>query len=408
MQNEQTVFYSVTNQKLGVEYTVNTTPYNAYFPYTVAFTYLNVSDYPAGIYVTPISPANGTIVDRDSVNASVADYVRLNVSTGSASTLNITFKANLTSPAIGGQTNLTIGYNTTDASGYAVFNWNPNISYYAGNYTWWGEANTTYTVNGSNTVLVYGGFNLTFQHDSQNPSSSYVLGNNVTVNATLRSLGPESPLQLNSTYLASLNATIRKNSTDTALINLTYRTAMSGNWSGNYTLTASDPLSGNSYNVSLNATANYFFANSTNFTRSFDVVTNVTVSITLYEIPINYGNQNPGETITANVGAGFPMIISVDSITNVNTDVYIKSNQTNMTGQVQGMAIMVQNVTFANNSQGQNNKTLNISYQLLKNNIPVNFTSGTNVSTYWWMYVPSVVVPDTYSGGVSVIANQTA
>jgi len=391
---------------------INASLYNASKDYLMFMTNVSagqstiiISKPPSGIYVTPISPANETMVDRDSVNASVADYVRLNISTDSGSTVNITFKANLTNPTIGGQTNLTIGYNTTSA-GYAVFNWDPNISYYAGNYTWWGEANATYIINGTKTVLVYGGFNLSFQHDTINPGSSYVLGDNVTVNATLRSFGPESPLQLNSSYLASLNATIRKNSTDTALINLTYRETMAGNWSGNYTLKYNDPLSGDPYNVSLNATANYFFANTTNFTRSFDVLTNVTISITLYGIPVNYASLDPGITSNASILNGFPMIVSVDSITNVNVDVSIKSSETNMTGPGSNY-ILVQNQTFANNSVGTNSKSLNISYQSLRNNIPVNFTAGTNVSCYWWLTVPNYTSPGIYNNTIVVYSNQT-
>jgi hypothetical protein len=359
------------------------------------------------IAVSPSSPANGTIVDRDSVDAGTADYVALVVNTNTQSTVNITFKVNLTDPAIDGQTNLTIGYNVTNTTGQAFFVWDPNISYYAGNYTWWGEANVSYVVNGTRTVLVYGGFNLTFQHATQNPGSSYVLGDKVTINATLKSFGPETPLQINSTYFASLNATIRKNASDTAIINLTYRVPMNGNWSGNYTLTSSDPLSGDPYNVSLNASANYFFTNTTDFTRAFDVVTNVTVSITFFQVPIDYGNQDPGTTINASVGNGFPMIIRVDSITNVNTDVYLKSNETNMTGVSYHQEILVTNVTFANNSAGTSSKTLNTTYQLLKGNIPVNFTDGTNVSAYWWMYIPQTVVPDTYQNHIVIVANQS-
>jgi len=358
--------------------------------------------------VSAISPEE-TIVDRDSVSASTPDYIMLNVSTNYTidKALNITFKANLTSP-IGGQTNLVLGTNATNSLGYAVLYWDPNVSFYAGNYTWWGEANVSYAVNRTKTVLVYGGFNLTFQSETNSPESSYVLGQNVTINATLRSLGPESVLQLNTSYLAKFNSTIIAEDSTTRLAYLNYSTTIFGNWTGNYTLASGDPLSGNPYNVSLNTSANFFFTNTTNFSRSFEVLTNVTVSITLYEIPINYGNQNPGDTVSANVGAGFPMIISVDSITNVNTDVYIKSNETNMTGQVQGMEIMVQNVTFANNSLGTDSMTLSTGYQLLKSNISVNFTDGTNVSAYWWMYVPQTVVPDTYENHIVVVTNQSA
>jgi hypothetical protein len=79
-----------------------------------------------------------------------------------------------------------------------------------------------------------------------------------------------------------------------------------------------------------------------------------------------------------------------------------------MTGASYHQEILVQNVTFANNSLGQNNMTLNTTYRLLKGNIPVNFTDGTNVSAYWWMYIPQTVVPDTYQNHIVVVANQSA
>jgi hypothetical protein len=401
--------------KTGAVKILNASLYNGSKDYLMFMTNVSsgqstiiVSKPGGAITVTPVSPANSTIVDRDSVNASVADYLRLIVNTDAQAVVNITFKANLTSPSIAGQTNLTIGYNVTNSSGQAVFNWDPNVSYYAGNYTWWGEANVTYIVNGTMTVLVYGGFNLTFQSPTNSPDSSYVLGQNVTINATLKSLGPESVLQLNTSYLAKVNSTIITADNTTRLAYLNYSTTIFGNWTGNYTLASGDPLSGNPYNVSLNAMASYFFANTTNFTRSFEVLTNVTVSITFFQVPINYGNQNPGITVNATVGNGFPMIIRVDNITNVNTDVYLKSNETSMTGNTYHQEILVTNVTFANNSLGISNKTLNTSYQLLKNNIPVNFTDGTNVSAYWWMYIPQTVVPDTYQNHIVIVANQSA
>jgi hypothetical protein len=361
------------------------------------------------IPVSAISPADGTIVDRDSVSAGTPDYIMLNVSTNYtiANALNITFKANLTSP-IGGQTNLVLGTNATNALGYAVLYWNPNDSFYAGNYTWWGEANVSYVVNRTKTVLVYGGFNLTFQSQTNSPDSSYVLGQNVTINATLRSFGPESVLQLNTSYLAKVNSTIIAEDSTTRLAYLNYSTASLGTWTGNYTLASGDPLSGNPYYVSLNASANYFFTNTTNFSRSFNVLTNITVSITLWNMLIDYGSQNPGTTVNASVNNGFPMIISVDSVTNVNTDVYLKSNETNMTGNIYHQEILVANVTFANNSAGTSNTTLNTSYKLLKGNIPVNFTDGTNVSTYWWMYVPQAVLSDTYQNHIIIMTNQSS
>jgi len=355
--------------------------------------------------LTQTAPASETIVDRDSVNASVSDVIVLTVASTSTLAQNITFKANLTIPSIGGQTDIVLGYNMTNSSGQAVYNWDPSATMYAGNYTWWAESNLTYVSNGTRTVLVYGGFNLAFQNAADSPNSSYVLGDNVSINATLKSFGPESLSQLSTTYGAGINSTVIKADSSFAQINLTYRTLLNGNWSGNYSLTESDPLSGNSYNVSLNSTANYFFTNSTDFTRSFNVLSNAIVSITLFNVPIDYSALDPGITSNASTIGGFPMIVRVDSITNVNVDINIKSNESTMGSG--GNNIAVENQTFANNSVGTGNKSLTIDYQTLKISVPPNATDGTNVSAYWWIAVPINQPPGVYSNTIIVYTNQS-
>jgi hypothetical protein len=358
------------------------------------------------ITVTPVSPANGTMVDRDAVNAGTADYVALVVNTNAQSTVNITFKINLTDPAIGGQTNLTIGYNVTNSSGQAIFVWDPNSTMYAGNYSWWGAANVSYEINATRTVHVYGGLNLTFQHPTEYPNASYVIGDLVRINATLKSLGPESAPQLNNSYGAQVNSTIIKAGSSTANVYLNYSEATAGNWTGNYTIADNDPLSGDPYNVSLNATANYFFTNTTNFTRSFWVYTNITVSVTLFQAPIQYGSLNPGVTENASTVGGFPLIARIDNMTNVNVNLWIASNMSNMTGPGASY-IMIGNMSFANESTGQYKKNLSMSYQLLKDNITVDMNGpGKNISVYWWIAVP-VVEPGVYTTTVIVYTNRT-
>jgi hypothetical protein len=258
------------------------------------------------------------------------------------------------------------------------------------------------------TALVYGGFNLAFQSASAYPASSYTLGEMVKINATVLSLGPESVLQLNSSYKTQVNSTIIAEDSTTRDVSLTYWEGLDGNWTGNYTLTGTDPLSGNPYNVSLNATANYFFTNMTNFSRSFEVVTNVTVSITLLDVPIDYESKDPGINTSAKAGAGFPMMIRVDNATNVNVDIFIKSNDTNMTGPSSNY-ILVQNQTFSNLSDGTGNKSLTTGFQLLQNNISINQAGpGQNISCYWWLSVPQYIVPGLYSNTIIVNVNQSA
>jgi hypothetical protein len=354
--------------------------------------------------LTPLSPINGTLLDRDSANASADDFTTLVVSTTAPYSINVTFKANLTNPSgIAGQTNLTLGSNVTNASGAAVLYWNPNITRYAGNYTWWAESNETSSVNGTRNVIVMGSFSVYFTEPLYYPNTTYTDADVAVINATMDSPGPESGSRL-SFYSPKVNATILVNDATTRFVNLTISGAV---WTGTYDFQPEDPFSGDPYNVSINASANYFYSNYTDFSRSFNYTVYAIVSITLFDAPINYSNTDPGTIVQATSGMGFPMIVRVDNLTTVNVDVYVRSNETNMTGA--GTPIPVTNMIFANNSGGVGNRTLNTSFQPLETLITPN-TSGTgkNVSAYWWLNVPDFTTPGEYSNSIIVFCNQSS
>jgi hypothetical protein len=130
------------------------------------------------------------------------------------------------------------------------------------------------------------------------------------------------------------------------------------------------------------------------------------VSITIFGTPISYGNADPGTTVEAQEGNGFPLTVRVDNTTTVDVDIYIRSENESMHGTT---PIMVGNITFANNSAGAGNKSLATSYQLLQSEIPYNTNGqGVNISIYWWLSVPSATVPGTYSNTVSIYTNSTS
>jgi len=214
-------------------------------------------------FVDAVDPADGTGIDRDSVQASVPDLQYLIAKIPYAfPNVNITYYGDLTDPVFGGQTGLYLGWNTTNASGYATLGWNPGSSYYAGNYTWYANATNASMVlgetNNTRTVYVYGGLNVTFNQSTVNPNATYLQNQTVEVQARLQSLGPESETQLNSSYHALVNSTFFKtnglNDTIVLSYNVTY-------WNNTYLISYTAPVG--IWNVSLNSTAEWFYGNDT-------------------------------------------------------------------------------------------------------------------------------------------------
>jgi len=168
-----------------------------------------------------LSPANATKVDRDRVDGVDADNVTLLVQLSNSSAgINVTFKMNLTKPIIAGESNIRVGNSTTDALGNANISWNgsdiDSDKMFAGNYTWWVEVNGAQN-DTSRYVYLFGGLNITFRFTNLNPNSTYEQGQIVKIEELLKSRGPESPTQINSTYLAKVNTTL----TDPAGVNFT-------------------------------------------------------------------------------------------------------------------------------------------------------------------------------------------
>ncbi len=202
--------------------------------------------------IQPVSPVNGTSVDRDGVNATMPDVILLNVSVPSwvPNGVSISFLANRTAPFTGGP--YTLGSNTT-SGGNAVLYYNPNSSSYAGAYRWYGNSGTAGGPNGSRTYAEWGAFNLSFWNVSSYPNANYTQNETLHARFNLTSLGPESRSQLNSTYggVVQLNvSSVNGQDTNTTSFVNPY-------WQGSYGLLV---LAGvGNWNVSGNASASYFF-----------------------------------------------------------------------------------------------------------------------------------------------------
>jgi hypothetical protein len=169
----------------------------------------NVSIEDIKIYLE--SPVDATIVDRDSV-AAEPDSVELIMRLGNRrENIPVTFKANLTDPDIAGQENIVIGNAVTNATGHAKITWSgrdiDTNKMYAGNYNWWANS-TGYIEHEKKIIHLYGGLILSFRYSDTYPESNYTSGDIVEIHVVLESEGPETRTQLNSTYLAQVNATL--------------------------------------------------------------------------------------------------------------------------------------------------------------------------------------------------------
>jgi len=260
--------------------------------------YTNVTFTHIIIHTYAVSPANGTVLDRDSL-LSEPDQTDLIVQiNGEFEGLEIFFYSNLTYPDLARAKNVLLGSALTNASGHATFTFNPNSSIYAGNHTWWGyfPSGTTYSsgiINTTKQFYVYGGANLVFSEPAANPNPEYNQTESLYINATVNSLGPESVSELASYYSPSFYSLLQL--TNSSEVNLSLSEA-SGFWTSSlYEIPHDAPLG--YWNATLGGTMNYFAWNSTAL-RSFFVYG--LFSLHLFDI-----QDLAAKTIHAGVNADF-------------------------------------------------------------------------------------------------------
>jgi hypothetical protein len=202
--------------------------------------------------VTPVSPANGTLVDRDSGSLVIPDVVLLNVSVPSyvPDGVNLTFSSNITDPFAGGP--FTLGNNDT-TSGNAWLWYDPPSSVYAGNRSWWAQ-NGNSTPNGTRTIIIIGSLQVSLWDESTYPFANYSQNETIELRFNLTSLGPETRDQLNASYDGAVNFTLA-NSFGSVVNGSLY---VSPYWSGSFSLLSLGGVG--VWNLSVNSSARYFLS----------------------------------------------------------------------------------------------------------------------------------------------------
>lgn len=127
------------------------------------------------------------------------------------------------------------------------------------------------------------------------------------------------------------------------------------------------------------------------------------ISITLSGYPIGFGSLDPGtDDNNATSNANDSYIISVDSETTVNVDLYQKGDDFINDGSVFGVG----NMTWSRINDAGTSLSVNETYD---SNYPIatNVSLSTNITMYYWLDVPAGKTAGTYSALVYIKAIET-
>ncbi len=135
--------------------------------------------------------------------------------------------------------------------------------------------------------------------------------------------------------------------------------------------------------------------NSNHTTNITVTIVSCVVSLTLGWNSINFSTLPPGSTDNPAVGnSDYLYNVTVDLDTTCNVDLYIKGSDLNKTGS--SYYIGVGNVSWDTENNPSTSTPMTETYNLLYSAA----APGTNVTTFYWIDVPSGIAADTYSGYV--------
>jgi hypothetical protein len=127
---------------------------------------------------------------------------------------------------------------------------------------------------------------------------------------------------------------------------------------------------------------------------------NTLISLSLTSAPINFTSVQPGNTVNASVGFGWP--VYVENIGNVNENVSVKG--TNLVGETNpAYTITVINVEWDTVEAFPTGNPLTFTYEQLIGNLSVD----DNVTVYFRLNAPLNIISQNYTGNVSFTSVQT-
>jgi hypothetical protein len=169
---------------------------------------------------------------------------------------------------------------------------------------------------------------------------------------------------------------------------------------GNYNYTFMAPTTNGIYPIKVNATySGVYGENTTNLT-----VGGVIIDVTLHSVPIDFGNLDPGVSYSPALGgAGYPMVVTIESTTNVDTNLTLKG--TDFTAGA--FSFSIGNLSYSNATAGAKTNMAS-GYPASPPyadwiNIPApGGGPAVNRSVYFWVSIPIGQTAGTYNSTVTV------
>jgi len=130
------------------------------------------------------------------------------------------------------------------------------------------------------------------------------------------------------------------------------------------------------------------------------VTVNTFLSVTLSNTPITFTSMNPGETLSATVGTGFPLTATIGSESNVNANVKTKADSANFVEATNSsLTFLVSNMEwdFEDTFPGTG-------YAITDAIVCSSVTPGNACNIYHQLTIPSSQAAGTYSLGITVSA----
>ncbi|MBN1275097.1 DUF2341 domain-containing protein [Candidatus Woesearchaeota archaeon] len=239
----------------------------------------NASYYTHRTKVNVTAPSNGTALDRDGTDGGVPDSaVIYTLLAKQYPGVNISFWANRTYPDSWSVEYL--GMNQTNATGHTSLVFDPNSTFWAGNYTLFTNSSLADPMM-TKYAYVKGTLNVTFSYAGAYPNASYYRNSTVEARFNVTSMGAENSSLLDSYYLddSTLRAYyVSPSGTDVRSLNLSLVSGDVFNASSFMNTTAELDL----WNVSANYTeTEYFFFNQSP-TRQFNL-TKIPTTLTAWD-----------------------------------------------------------------------------------------------------------------------------
>ena len=127
------------------------------------------------------------------------------------------------------------------------------------------------------------------------------------------------------------------------------------------------------------------------------VSVNEFLSVTLSNTPVSFTDMNPGQTLNATLGAGFPLNATIGPESNVNADIGTKADNANFVSTSSNFPVSNMEWSATSTFPG-------IGYTTNDAQVCSAVTAGSDCTIFHQLTIPSNQPPEVYTVGITITA----